>query len=218
MIDSCHCEIIRADVTPLSDPDLFEAWMARMPESRKRKVTAMRFAEGQRQRLGVGILLFQALERLGIDGSAVRIAEGEFGQPYLADRPEIRFSLSHAGKWALCALSGAPVGCDAEETAGENRERIADRFFHPEERDALAAEPDPTKRRLLFTRIWTRKESYLKATGKGITLGLETFSALRDGNGIWYGEGYAEENAVFSCCVLSDTRPVFDFQTARLDR
>ena len=197
---SC-CEIDCMEITPLENGKLFREWLERMPEYRKRKVASLRSAESQRLSLGVGILLFHALEKRGIDGSAVRIGEGEYGQPWLPEWPEIHFSLSHAGKWALCAVSGLPVGCDAERS-GRGNLRVAERFFHPEEKAALAKENDPEARDLLFTRIWTRKESYVKAIGKGVSFPLQSFSVLTPEKGVWFAEKDPEEGYAFSCCML----------------
>ena len=209
------CEIACAEVTPLKDGALFGRWLERMPESRKRKVTDLRHAESQRLSLGVGILLFRALEERGLDGRAERIGESEYGQPYLPDHPEIRFSLSHAGNWVLCAVSGAPVGCDAERIERAD-ERIAGRFFHPDETAALAAEVDPAARKRIFTEIWTRKESYAKADGRGLRIPLQSFSVIRPEPGVWYDEGDAAEGYVFTCCAFGKTPPEFRWKKVNI--
>ncbi len=195
------------DVTTLQDKDLFQAWLNRMPESRRKKVKAYRYAEGSRLSLGVGILLFQAMERGGINPGCAEVRETEFGRPYLPDYPEFHFSLSHSGDWAMCAVSGHPVGCDAEKT-GRGDERIAERFFHPEEREALRGEEDRAAWKRLFTRIWVRKESHVKLTGRGLGEGLSHFSAVSPEQGLWYAELEKEEYA-FACCVRSAEKPSF---------
>ena len=208
------CEITCAEVTPLKDEALFGRWLERMPESRKRKVTGLRHAESQRLSLGVGILLFQALESRGVDGRTVRIAEGEYGQPYLPEHPEIRFSLSHAGDWALCAVSCGPVGCDAERIARAD-ERIARRCFLPDEIAALDAAADPAARKRVFTEIWTRKESRAKADGRGLGMLMRSFSVIHPEPGVWYDEGDAPEGYVFTCCAFGKTPP--EFRWKKLD-
>lgn len=197
------CEISCMEVTPLSEEALFQQWLDRMPEYRRRKVLSMQFAEGQRLSLGVGVLLFQALERRGIDGKYVEILETEFGQPYFPQYPEIHFSLSHAGSWAMCAVSRQPVGCDVERT-GRGDERLAKYCFAPEELEALGREKSRAAWDQQFTEIWTRKESYLKATGRGLSLQMKSFSSLASEEKVWYDEYPAAEGYVFSCCVLGD--------------
>ncbi|MBP3720394.1 MAG: 4'-phosphopantetheinyl transferase superfamily protein [Clostridia bacterium] len=191
------------EVSPLRDPDLFRRWLERMPEPRRQKVNAMRFEEGRCLSLGAGILLDRALAKRGVDGRTVRLAEEEYGRPWLPDYPEFHFSLSHAGSWAVCAVGPAPVGCDVERL-GRGDERLVRRFFHPGEREALAREKDPEAWDRLFTRIWTRKESYLKAVGRGLSLPLDSFQTLREEPGVWYDEHEMAEGYAFCCCGLGE--------------
>ena len=202
------CKITYMDVTPLADPALFADAMSRVPESRKEKVASFRYAESQRLSLGVGLLLVLALEEQGIDGRRVRITEGEWGKPVLTDFPGIHFSLSHSGIWAMCAIGNRPLGCDVEK-ASRGNEKLARRFFHPEEQQALAGlAPDtcPEWQRE-FARIWTRKESYLKLDGRGLSLKMECFSALADHPGIHYAEMNGIEGYAFACCTSGAETP-----------
>ena len=196
------------EVGSLRDEALFSHWMSRMPESRRKKAASFRFPEGRLQSLGVGILLYQAMERHGMDPAAVRIAETAGGQPFLPDEPAFHFSLSHAGAWAVCAVCGAPVGCDVEKS-GRGSLRLAERFFHPEELEALRREAEPRNFDRLFTGLWTRKESYLKAVGQGLSLPMSSFSALSPGREVHYDGQDLAEGYAFSCCVLREERPVF---------
>ena len=198
------CEIYCAETAPLSRPERFREALDRVPESRQRKVLSLRHAESRCLSLGAGLLLVLALETRGIDGRTVRIAEGPYGKPYLQDFPGLHFSLSHSGKWVMCALSDAPVGCDVEQIA-RGTEKLAGRFFHPAEQAALAAAgpENGEARRREFTRIWTRKESYVKATGTGISVPLEKFSALNDSPEVHYLDvPGTDPDYCFSCCAL----------------
>ena len=210
------CEITAMEVDRLSEEHLFRFWMEKMPESRRVKTNSLRSAESQRLSLGVGILLFRALQRRGIDGTRAEIREGEYGKPFLTETPEIHFSLSHAGNWALCAVSGQPLGCDVERTGRADR-RIPGRFFHPEEQAALAALKKPEEWEQLFGRIWTRKESYLKAVGRGLSLPMGSFSVLGPPEGVWYDQTDLAEGYAFSCCVLGEERPRFSWKTETLE-
>ena len=124
-------EVYRAEVEPLKDPALFEKAMDRVSERRREKVLSLRHGENRCQSLGAGLLLGLALERRGIPAGA-EIVEGPWGKPFLKDYPEVYFNLSHAGKWALCALGDVPLGCDVERV-GRGREKLAARYYHPEE-------------------------------------------------------------------------------------
>lgn len=101
----------------------------------------------------------------------VAIAQG--GKPYLAKEPDIHFNLSHSGEWAVCAISSSPVGVDIQH-CDEGRRDVASRFFHREEIRYLDSLPQ-FRRDEGFYRLWTLKESFVKATGRGLDLPLRSF-------------------------------------------
>ena len=208
------CDIFSAEISPLKDPELFRSWMDRMPEERKRKILSLRPAESQRQSLGVGILLFRAMEQYGLEPMRHEIRAGKLGKPYLPDAPAFQFNLSHSGERVLCAVSDRPVGCDVERIE-RDLTGLARRFFHPEEQAALAAVPEE-ERNALFVRLWTRKESYLKAKGTGISESLSGFSAVSPPRGVWYAEGPEIPGYVQSCCVIREEEPFFRWQEVSL--
>ena len=101
----------------------------------------------------------------------IAIAQG--GKPYLAKEPDIHFNLSHSGEWAVCAISSSPVGVDIQH-CDEGRRDVASRFFHREEIRYLDSLPQ-FRRDEGFYRLWTLKESFVKATGRGLDLPLRSF-------------------------------------------
>lgn len=106
-------------------------------------------------------------------GRDMRLVRPEGGKPYLEGSP-FRFSLSHTGNVAACALATEEVGLDLEAVRTEPK-GVAARFFTAEENAELDAAA-PGERNQLFFTLWTAKESYLKLTGKGLAGGLSTFS------------------------------------------
>ena len=74
------------------------------------------------EKIDAWALLERALTDRGLEQMpAVERAPG--GKPYFPDRPELCFSLSHSGPWALCALGDGPVGADVE-TVRPRREAL----------------------------------------------------------------------------------------------
>mgnify|MGYP003306333710 CR=1 FL=1 len=94
----------------------------------------------------------------------------EDGKPYLVG-DEICFNLSHSDNIALCSVSGDVVGCDVEKIRPYNP-KLAKRFFTTEEFSLLEKSDNPD---LLFTRLWTMKESILKCLGSGLSGGLSEY-------------------------------------------
>lgn len=114
---------------------------------------------------------------LGVPATAVRLHQlpcPNCGQPH--GRPAvvdagIHFSLSHGGEWVLIGVSGSPIGVDVEQwPRPEAIEGLAG-ALHPAERDEILAAPPGDARRAVFTRLWTRKEAYLKGIGAGLGRG-----------------------------------------------
>lgn len=161
------------DVSELSDPARFSEGMAALPwKDRKEKVLRFRFEKDRLLCLGAGLLAAHALRAAGAEDLALRLPEN--GKPVLAARPDIHFNLSHSGTLAVCAVSDSPVGVDVEEP-DERAFEIADRCFRPEELAWLNDAPDYGR---AFLRLWTRKESFLKRSGDGLSVSLLSFSVL----------------------------------------
>lgn len=75
------------------------------------------------------------------------------------------FSISHAGRAVLCALDDRALGVDVEPLAPV--EPALWGALSPRERD-YAARRSGREQSRAFYRIWTRKESLVKATGEGL--------------------------------------------------
>lgn len=116
-------------------------------------------------------------ERLEVPPQSLRFRYGQHGKPFLdAEFGSFPFSISHSGGWVLVAIAthGA-VGVDIERFRPVRRlRRIAERYFLPDEADAILRLPE--RHRLpVFFRFWTWKEACLKATGGGVSQGLDRF-------------------------------------------
>lgn len=167
------------DVTQFEDETLFkEAWNLLSP-CRQEKITRVRHRKDKHRSLGAGIALDYALKRYGLKEMDMEYAFGEWGKPSLRDYPDIHFSLSHSGDYAICSIGDVPVGNDIEHVRG-GRLKVADRFFAPEELTFLYAVQDEEEITQRLFRIWTMKESFLKVTGKGISLPLRDFAVMVD--------------------------------------
>jgi len=97
--------------------------------------------------------------------------------PRAPDGSEIVVSKSSAGGLVAIAVSsdaaGRDLGVDVESRTSVSRARVDEVAFSDAERDLIDDEPAET-RALLRTRLWSRKEAYLKATGRGLRLDLTT--------------------------------------------
>ena len=117
-------------------------------------------------------LLRECLRPLGIayEGDT-SLSKGEHGKPYLTEHPEVHFNLSHAAGIAACVTDEIPCGIDCEMVR-EYRPNVLKRAFSAEERTLIENTPEQ-KRDLMFFRLWTLKEAYVKALGTGIAYPLD---------------------------------------------
>ncbi|TNF31586.1 MAG: 4'-phosphopantetheinyl transferase superfamily protein [Deltaproteobacteria bacterium] len=84
----------------------------------------------------------------------------------------------------VALATGRDVGVDVEDAARRGRTvELADRFFAPSEVAALRALPEGAAQRDRFFRLWTLKESYIKARGQGLAIPLSGFAFALDGAG-----------------------------------
>lgn len=88
----------------------------------------------------------------------------------------IEFNISHSGSIALLAFARQrEIGVDVEQIRRDfDTAQIAARFFSAAEQKQLAALPEQQRADAFFL-CWTRKEAYIKATGKGLSLPLHQF-------------------------------------------
>ena len=133
----------------------------RLSGARQEKIERLRYAADRRLSLGAGLLLDQGLKRFGLRERTEAFGTVENGKPCLLHHPEIQFNLSHSGSMVMAAFASCPVGCDVEKKQ-KARMDVAKRFFAPAEQRVLWAAETEEERDMLFSRLWTLKESYLK--------------------------------------------------------
>ncbi len=102
-----------------------------------------------------------------IDYTEEMTEKTEKGKPYLADYPEIHFNLSHAEGITACIVENRECGIDCEKVR-EYRPNVMKRAFSEKEQAMIEAAPED-KRDMLFFTLWTLKEAYIKAIGKGLS-------------------------------------------------
>lgn len=111
--------------------------------------------------------------------SAWRFSKNTHGKPFLnCDQfPGLEFNLSHSGDIVLCAFTKAgALGVDIETTTSmHDVDGLMARFFAAEEK-AFFNTLDSLEKQPLFFRLWTIKESYVKALGAGMQIPFDGFS------------------------------------------
>src|SRR4051812_8069545 len=151
-----------------------------LDDDERRRADRFTFLKGRRQfTVARGLLRVLLGRSLGIDPRQVQFEYNAYGKPALAPGQgddSLRFNLSHSGELVLYALArGREVGIDVETIRADfATDAIAHRFFAPAEVAALRGLPLEARTRAFFT-CWTRKEAFIKARGKGLSIPLDAF-------------------------------------------
>ncbi|HIT32695.1 MAG TPA: 4'-phosphopantetheinyl transferase superfamily protein [Candidatus Enterenecus stercoripullorum] len=95
------------------------------------------------------------------------------GAPHSGDS----ISISHSGGLVVCALGATPLGLDTEEVRASPAALPAE-YFTVQERRWINLQPQPLR---AFFRLWTRKESLIKAEGSGLSRMLSLPSLVEKG-------------------------------------
>lgn len=149
---------------------------------RKQKISALKNGKDKCRSLGASLALNAALQLYGLRESAMEYVLGDQGKPMFRDYPEIHFSLSHSGDYAICSMGEQEIGNDIERVR-PGKLRVAEHFFAEEEKAWLYQAKRPEEQESRMFRIWTIKESFLKVTGLGMSLPLRDFTVFMEEDG-----------------------------------
>lgn len=111
----------------------------------------------------------------------IRFTVNEFGKPALEDEfSQLQFNVSHTdGKVLIGVAQARPLGVDIEYMS-QSRDflKIAEHYFHPKEWDLGWMQDNSYSdyaRLQRFYKLWTLKEAFIKAEGKGLFLPTNSF-------------------------------------------
>lgn len=101
----------------------------------------------------------------------------QYGKPFIQNNitPALYFNLSHTqGLIALAVSQDANIGVDVEmHERGNDLQNLAQHCYTPAELAYLYDDENAFRER--FFSLWTLKEAFIKAVGKGLSMGLQTF-------------------------------------------
>ncbi|MCC8169762.1 MAG: 4'-phosphopantetheinyl transferase superfamily protein [Oscillospiraceae bacterium] len=153
----------------ISDSRLTE----RMSPRRMEKINRIRVEKTKKQSIGAELLLNYALKRECQIEPPVIWETDENGKLFVPDCA-FNVNLSHSDDYAVCAVSDTAVGVDIQKIKPADK-ALAKRFFTSDEYEYVLNARNAED---AFFRIWVRKESFIKAVGKGLAIPLSSFSVL----------------------------------------
>jgi 4'-phosphopantetheinyl transferase len=164
----------------ITDEQLSPYWFL-LDEAEKEKAPRFHFARDRRRYVATRALVRMVLSRYAsLDPKDWLFCTNPYGRPEIAN-PEVvdealSFNISHTHSLIVLGVTrGSSVGVDVENIfARAVSIDIANRFFNPEEAEALSSVPKE-RQQYRFFEYWTFKEAYIKARGMGLSLPLEQF-------------------------------------------
>ena len=165
------------DVRQLESESAFDKALQAVSPYRRQKIALLKHKKDKNRSLGAALSLNAAVKAYGLEERSMEYDLEKQGKPVFRYYPEIHFSLSHSGDFAICSIGDVESGSDIEWVRS-GKTRLAERFFAEEEL-AWIRKADSTKEQedRMF-RIWTMKESFLKVTGFGMSLPLKEFAVV----------------------------------------
>jgi len=160
-----------------------ERWLPLVPADRAERVARFRHWEDAWRSLAGDILVRQVLQvKFGVAAERNIHRRDANGKPGLCGG-EVQYNVSHSGKWVVAAFhSSEPVGIDIERI-GKADLQLAKSMFARSEYDALRSKPLDERDRCFYA-IWTAKESYIKADGRGLSIPLDSFHVDMDSSSV----------------------------------
>lgn len=148
-------------------------------EKRKRLFHMVREEDKKRGLVGELLIRQAAGRRLEVPLQEVPIRRTRYGKPYIPGAGDFHVNISHSGCFVALAVGSRPIGVDVERMA-EIDLKVAARFFTPQEYAYILSFADTRRRLRAFYTLWTLKESYIKAVGKGLSIPLNSFGFRLD--------------------------------------
>ena len=202
-------EAIVIIVKPELAKNEFDYLMHLVSPDKQERIRKFHFSQDARNcLLGDCLARIEICRATGFSNKQLEFSINSYGKPFLVNRPNIHFNISHAGNYVVCAVSDEPVGVDIEIMKPIEM-KIAERFFASDEVKYIKS--DDTVYR--FYEVWTKKESKIKWEGKGLHMPLTSFSVFElSGQGLpTYHCVFQSEDAICHVCSVKQTLPSVRF-------
>lgn len=180
-------------------------------ESRRNRVYRYRRLEDQARCLTAGLMLRSVFGE--DDASCMTVSQ--LGKPILPNGP--CFNLSHSGNKVVLLADERSVGVDVELITSYSQS-VAKKVFTAAEQDWLRYQATDEA----FFRLWTGKESIMKALGLGFQLPPESFEICPDagisniaGGQSWYLHWLALDHHIICTAAEHPDRPAMPVPLSR---
>ncbi len=160
----------------LSENEYKHLYSVISPQRRERTRKFLRREDACRSLIG------EALIRYAIRSVTGNVLEDDpfeingYGKPYIKGSCYY-VNITHSGTWVVCGVDNQEIGVDIERKHSIDL-GVTDSYFAPAEKELINKSRSNHAGFEMFFKIWTLKESYIKAIGKGLSCPLESFACL----------------------------------------
>jgi 4'-phosphopantetheinyl transferase len=158
----------------IADNDLIATYATMLDQQELERAAGFKNALLRNRFILVRGLLRTTLARyLAVESANLHFAKGKYGKPILCDHT-LYFNLSHSANKLVIAVSDLDnIGIDIEQVKPRNTlHEIARRVLSVTEFTAWSHLPT-SEQLLIFYQLWTKKEAFVKAVGRGMGIGLD---------------------------------------------
>lgn len=184
--------VLIEDISIFTDEEELYSIFPTLPKYRQDKILAIKDENGKRLSLLVGKLFKEGLKEFGLPDYDEKVVIEDTQHPYIPGNP-VYFAMSHSGTKAMVVISKRKCGCDIQFMKDDSSTSLAERFFNESEYDEIRNNANPVE---TFYKYWSLKECYMKASGKGLSLGLKN-AVVKDGK-------IADPNYISECYKVAD--------------
>jgi 4'-phosphopantetheinyl transferase len=191
-------EVAYFDTRELCAPAAYARGLAELAWDERRDA-AGRYLQARDRRLCVGAGLLAQAMLADAGATDLTLAYGTYDKPYLAHHPSIHFNLSHSADYALCGVADDPIGVDIQEMVAYD-DALARHCMCDDELAWIVSQGDKS---LALTRLWVRKESYIKLTGEGLNHDLLALNVTGEAGLPLADEGVCFQEFQLPGCIIS---------------
>ncbi|MBU2945685.1 4'-phosphopantetheinyl transferase family protein [Zobellia uliginosa] len=169
----------------VSDFDDISTYLKLLSLDEQERVTRFKFEKNRKTYiLARGLLRVLSGRYLNVSPENIRFKYNDYGKPDYNLETSIKFNVSHSGELIVLAfVKNRAVGIDVEKIKTDfDALKLAENFFSFKEIEMLNDVPKNDVYKAFYC-CWTRKESFIKAKGIGLSFPLASFTvSLKDEN------------------------------------
>ncbi|SFU45573.1 4'-phosphopantetheinyl transferase [Clostridium sp. DSM 8431] len=205
-------EVCYIDISCINYEDYIDFLLSFVDENKKKK--ALRFIRKEdRIRTLIADIMVRSYvcEKYNYKNKDIIYGYNEFKKPYLINKDNINFNVSHSGKYVVAAFDNEAIGVDVEKINKDTEYKVLAKNFYTKNEYLRIENLNEEKSIIEFFKLWTFKESYIKFEGKGLSIPLNSFEIeknnenntyyLKDNEkNIYFNNFNIDEEYELSCC------------------